>query len=949
MAEIKQVTVFRQLMERVFAAKAEHLTLSNNRNHQQQALMTDYNRAMSIVVGTKTSVILELLMKAYLEMYSKLIHNYKAVHFYMSDVLFELLVSQSIKVDQTRGDLFEIWDKQLVGHPISDHYNTIKRRYWALNPTIRDNIDVFRKRAREKRLQSKSLLDLLKDEYARIIGYPVASNDHLYNFDPATNVAVRSRLERQVSIIEKKWMAAEGKDYWGEEDAIEMDKAVDAFSEYVKSEAKGDILILFQMLKYLRDVFMPIIETKEIKASGIVEVYIKKPHHRKANFYYVLYTLTALRMLAIAQVKRYKANRIGFTQEEVRWFLGPVRVYEYYSNFEQIFKTHVVGKVNVNSLTSELKLFLNMCQINACQLQGMDWLNLAETMRIQQVWHNVHEFTQDLNDAVNSWRPDRLEAILQAPANASTIVHFRTMCLTTIAINQQSAELAKAVVAAGSHVGTNNNYGGITIVYIDPANTDRVYIEFEGLKPHLFKVNQYYISEHFYGAMILQIYKSTQGILVLPELVLFAFGFLQAFVTAGFAGLIYEVVMFYVSSKIREQIEKMSPLAATIFDAIFAIAVPPKRSNKPTIKAPESPRALKADKTGLSDVLNTPTKVDDLLDESKSVIMQVETPTVAQVAKELEEDFKVIDDHFTLQSGVKQAYYKARDTLGKAPALTKENARMVKASIAEIIEMESPVMLVTNEGLSFRTHTSAVQKSRGVGGSNKGTGTSRVQSAAENKIRKSPHYQLWEKFQDVLSVDMARLQRAEMDKIFSALANKTMGITIAEKRVITLLNKAKEANAEYITDSFVFSNHLDTVLVNIPSRTNQVPILDRVYQVTDLETGQRLFMLVEVKGGLRTKLGKTNSYDIQFVNGKSVWTELAKDAVVQASEEWYWQRIVEIYEAKGGKEIARKLLTAMKGGMIKPYVVKSNIEMVPRFRDDAVNTFMNYFANKNLP
>lgn len=958
MAESSSVANFRQIIEKVFSQQTERIANQTDFNDKYQHLFTkEYQAAIKIVLSTKDAQVLVQLMNAYLELYGRYSYNANCIHYYMSDVTFQWLFFQSAKVDHNHGDLFEIWDKVLKGDTVTDSYNSYKKRFLDLNPTTRSAINAFREEQRKKRMQSKSILDTLKDEYARQYGYPPKAGSDLYDFDPKTSATVKSRLEWQLKKVEPVWNSANGKDVWKEADVKLLNKALDDFSGYIKQEAGGDVLVIFQIIKYLRDEYTPVVTKKEDKKTQRTETYIHDPDPRKATLYYVLYVITCVRLMAIGRaVQLYTRNRFGFTTEEVSWFLQPIKSsYQYYSNMERIITARLDGKVTVEVLADELKAFLNIYQLTKCQLQGIDWVNLKETLKIQNIWTAINDFTEAVNYAIKGNNGPKLETLVSKPENAPTLLHLKTISETKIALNEAGPELGKATVGAGSSVGSSKAYGGITIVYIDPDNHNNIYIEFEGLKPHLFKVNEKFVADHFYGAMIFEIYKSTQGIVIISQLIFMAMGFLPVLIESGFAGLIYEIVLFYSGNKLEEQIEKVSPTAAKIFGLTFMMFAPRPHFEPKMPGIRENPRMVGRDNTGLSDVLNTPPSRGALDSATGTIraeneigtITTLEKPTEAQLAKALEQQRQVDIANRELRGTWRRAVDKVRDIAGRAPAVNAENAKIVKAKAAEAIAVEPPLQPAFAGGPMMRTGGKGGMNARGTGGATGGSG--KLMSRAESSIRKSAEFKALEEYQSKLSRDMAALQKKEMAKIFDGLANKTLGVTAAEKQIRTLLNNAKEATGEFVADGMIYSNYKVLAVVNVPARSTKVPILDRVYKIQDRDTGQIKFLLSEIKGGERTALGKTNGYKITFRNGEAVWTETGKGTVVQASPEWYWQRIVEIYESPGGKQLAYELLEAMQKGRIEPFVIKSGSEMAPKFRLDSVSGFMSYFKNKQLP
>ena len=79
-------------------------------------------------------------------------------------------------------------------------------------------------------------------------------------------------------------------------------------------------------------------------------------------------------------------------------------------------------------------------------------------------------------------------------------------------------------------------------------------------------------------------------------------GFMPAFIESGFAGLIYEIATWYVSSKIEEQVEKINPLFGKILG--FAIQLAAPRSPRYGTKIVEHPSVTRVERQADSDWLN---------------------------------------------------------------------------------------------------------------------------------------------------------------------------------------------------------------------------------------------------------------------------------------------------------------------------------------------------------
>src|SRR5262249_18312726 len=135
----------------------------------------------------------------------------------------------------------------------------------------------------------------------------------------------------------------------------------------------------------------------------------------------------------------------------------------------------------------------------------------------------------------------------------------------------------------GSSPGFHEALGRVTIAYIDPDNPDNFYIEYEGVKPHLFLVRKSYIAHKVYGSRVFDLYRATVGSIYIAQALLLMMGFMPAFIEGGFAVLINEILISYASSKLEEQAERIHPIFGKLV-GLAALALAPRPRFKTPVK-----------------------------------------------------------------------------------------------------------------------------------------------------------------------------------------------------------------------------------------------------------------------------------------------------------------------------------------------------------------------------
>ena len=121
-----------------------------------------------------------------------------------------------------------------------------------------------------------------------------------------------------------------------------------------------------------------------------------------------------------------------------------------------------------------------------------------------------------------------------------------------------------AFARVGASPGFHSTLGQVTIVDIDPKNTGQFYVAYEALKPNLFLAGKDYIADKVYGSRIYQVHKNTVGIIFVAAGMFVMMGFLPVFIEAGFAGVIYEVLVSFAADKVAQQASEIHPVFGVI-------------------------------------------------------------------------------------------------------------------------------------------------------------------------------------------------------------------------------------------------------------------------------------------------------------------------------------------------------------------------------------------------
>lgn len=606
----KLVAKFRELVERAFSRKLESIADQVDYNDKyQHAFKAEYDSAVKIVLAVTAGDVLTELMNAYLALYGQDAANRNEVRFYRSDQLFQYLIEQTGKVADE--SLFETWAGFIAGSAETDSYNSFKKRFGDLDIYFRNQITKFIHDEREKRRKRRSVLDVLRDEFFKQNGRVASSDDELRDFDPRAT-SNSSTLEGWLATVRTAWGITGGE--YTEEHVESLNKALEALAKNLRALGKTKLLSLFQALRSLRLLFDRKPDVKADPTTGEKKTYLPpKLDEPEDVLLRGIYTLACVQLLSCAQAdKLFTRNRLGFTTEEAQFFCAPIeKQFSFGSNLRKVLTPPYKGP---GVAFEEIRIFLSTYILTKNQLKGFDLVPLDRTLEIQEKWRAIHDVTDLIRLASKNNDTKRLEEIFTDPRNGKGIECLQEISSTSIPTNNPWA-LGKATLFAGDRLGTHSKHGDIAIVYINPAAANKAYVELSTLRPQLFVVSQAYIADKVYVERILEIYRSTIGVVHLVELIFLAMGFMPVLIEAGFAGLIYELAVFYASSKVEEQASKINPMFGKVLGLLLQTFTP-----RPNFKPSVVTGAVeKADRTMLSETLNVKPLDRSVADNAASI------------------------------------------------------------------------------------------------------------------------------------------------------------------------------------------------------------------------------------------------------------------------------------------------------------------------------------------
>jgi len=909
----KKLQKFELLLIKVFATpQPEVIDDQIDFDHKYSArFKKEYDGLMRIVVAVKKAELLHSLLIAYLQNYERNKDQKNNTRFYRSDETFFHLIQQSATVGP---------DKRIhFGETIDTFvqadtwiFDQFKSRIADLSSTVRSKVLYFFKYGKKKRGDNLTAIDLLKKAYEKRYGSTVEKLEDLYDFDPFPETGLKEEFDFWKGRAEEGWTNVTK--YYSEDNVKEMGKIIDFYAAYVKRSASEDILKGFQLVKYFLDHLHSI---KDIHTSVVTPGSVNR-------LLMVLYLISCKQVVYQASRLGLKKNRYWLTDQEKKYFTGAIDRDSYISNYRKILETTTDDR---DSVIEQSKALVNMLAISQSFGYGLYLVDYAEAKDLAEFWVKTESLMRKLNDQKNEEQQIR---IIMEEANLPIFIKFVNVAKSTVS-NTSGPILSQGTWGVGSTIGKNRSFGSVTITHIDDG-TGFVYIEFSNLKKQLFKIQKSstFFADYAYGSSINYIYQSTIGIVYINQIIMMALPFLPVLIEGGFVALCYEIGLYIASVKVEELASKIDPTFGKLAGLAFQVVTP--RPKGPQINA------------GIAD----------------DAVHIIEAPSfgVAQSFEErltsaLKDEPLVTDFNRGTMGKLKN---KVEDTIGSLPEISLDNASIAAKKVTDKIGQE--VRLGEFEpavagGPQFRVS----QESRGLGTSGTREPRTGFRTNASSKLDRTDTFKSLDDYYQFLESSEAKVAKAAVADIKYKVDTGVMKITEAENKLKAVLNTAKEQTGEYVAESFIRSNFKVLGVVRIPTRGAGAPVLDIVFKVKGVR-GRTEYILIEAKGGPRTNLGEVTPKDIKVVKGKVVMTTINGNPVKQASPEWYFQKIVEIYQSKGYaatakasaalereyKRLARDLLESARQGKVSTAIIKSGSAMDPKFRFSS-DEFVKYFAN----
>jgi hypothetical protein len=547
---------FSAALERAFS---QPLSDQKNFNQYSHRFAAEYETVFRVLTSVKTADALAELMDSYLSLYEKYAANTDNIHFHRSDEAFVALLEQGKKVTSPTRNLLDDWIAELTGSGPS----RLKNRYTDLSTHYRADV----KKLIDDRRQSKSILTLLRDEYTRQRHVAAPTDDQLRAFDPADSPALKRDFDKVLSNTRDAWNACVAKN----EDAprAAFHAILDTYHGYLAGIAKQDVLKLFQLIKYFQD---RLTTTRAQQGPMVV-----RSDPARDVLWCEMYTMACLQLCVVAQgTLRLPANRLRLTPDEQAYLLKPLHGYQYESNI-----AHRLGAElkSVALAFDATKNFLDLILLTRNQISRTELVDLRKTIEVQETWTQIQVATEKLKSA--HWNVAALATLFTDEKTRRQLENLQRYLALELPVDVH--DVGRRILRVGNSPGSHATLGTITIIQINPNNRRQVYIEFEGLRPNLFLVDATYLVDKTYGTAILDVHRSTIGMVYVVEGLMTALGFLPAFIEGGFVGVIYEVLVYFGSNKLGEWAAEVSPLFGQLVALAAGMAIP-RPNLKPGLK-----------------------------------------------------------------------------------------------------------------------------------------------------------------------------------------------------------------------------------------------------------------------------------------------------------------------------------------------------------------------------
>jgi len=501
----------------------------NGKSKPQRQKDSDYAQVdyfINDLKSAKDTASLEACLAEYLKIYLKYSpddRRSKMAFFHLLDARVNLSVPEDNYLTRLSADLAST----------QQPFTPTRQRFDGLEPDQKGQIKQLLKYKESLKKQHASIFDELREAYEKSSKVKKPTNADFYTFNPAEDPALEKSLRAILSQCLESWQKCEKR--LTQENWDDFSARFKAFTDFL-AQYRGEKLKLFQILKWLREPFIP--QTKKTVPSGgrtRTETIRTVTSTLQKEFYFqAVYAIYMRAVLLINNV----VYQYGFPKTEIAFFLDPLTGFYYYSNYDNRLRQ---GSSNAAGFLGTSVGFL--------------WLSLFS--QSHDVWlindQKFHEIAKLYDEVVKA--SDNTPARQpKTPARK-----FSTAGKTTW-------QFAKGTFKIGNKQGAGQNES--EIVYFEGENSRnlRIYIEFTRMRGPLFEVNLDQFLKRQESTPYELIWEANKGLIrLIAEYFGFLFvlffpgvGYFGVFLELGFTGVLRQVVEQELIDQVIERLTENS-------------------------------------------------------------------------------------------------------------------------------------------------------------------------------------------------------------------------------------------------------------------------------------------------------------------------------------------------------------------------------------------------------
>jgi hypothetical protein len=408
-----------------------------------------------------------------------------------------------------------------------------------------------------------SLRDVLKAEYLRQKGIDADSDAELHAFEPKPDAALTADLDKCVEAVQVAWNRV----VLGNEvmPRLLFHQALDSFQSYLGYFGTQGLMASLQVVKLMYD--------RVATRRENMGKWIKRIDGDRRPLMMELYAMACLQ-LRLPGRPGDPAFALG--RDDIDFLLAPMidPHYQYVSDVAVRFD-YVPGGHPAYQF-KQTKVFLDYLLYCENELAGAELLSLDTTLRYQQFWNSIFELSKRFEQLPTA---RRLELATQPEVKALLMQYQQLMSIEEpVGITVFGQGMARICASPG----VNASFGRITIMDIISGKQPRFIISYSALEPRLFQVGKGYIEQKLLGSRMTELYNSTVGMVYVANGLAIALPFLPVFIESGFAGLAYEIAVFWASQKIGDKVAGDYPFLSQLI-ALTLMVVAPRPNFRPKV------------------------------------------------------------------------------------------------------------------------------------------------------------------------------------------------------------------------------------------------------------------------------------------------------------------------------------------------------------------------------